>query len=138
MNRDALDRLVEIGELKIEPPSKKEFDGLVLSGRRRLKDAQNDSLSWESRFDLAYNSAHAFALAALRWHRYRSESRYLVFQCLKHTLDLSNKEWRVLDHAHKKRNQVEYEGKVDIDAALVEALLRVILVVEERVVSLSR
>ena len=41
-----------------------------------------DSLSLDSRFDLAYNAAHAFSLAALRWHGYRSEHRYTVFQCL--------------------------------------------------------
>ena len=27
---------------------------------------------------------------------YRSESRYIVFQCLKHTLDFPNENWRVL------------------------------------------
>ena len=58
------------------------------SGLRRLDDAGRRELSLESRFDLAYNAAHALALAALRLRGYRSESRYLVFQCLQHTLDL--------------------------------------------------
>ena len=39
----------------------------------------------ESRFDLAYNPSHALALANLRWHGYRSDIRYIVFQCLQHT-----------------------------------------------------
>lgn len=51
-------------------------------GRVRLKDAANATLGLESRFDLAYNAAHALSLAALRWHGYRSENRYLVFQTL--------------------------------------------------------
>jgi hypothetical protein len=64
----------------------------------------------EGRFDLAYNAAHALALAALRWHGYRSERRYIVFQCLTHTLNLSPEQWRVLDQAHRKRNVAEYEA----------------------------
>ena len=38
----------------------------------RLKDAGNAALALESRFDLAYNTAHALCLAALRWHVLRS------------------------------------------------------------------
>jgi len=41
-----------------------EFDGLLRSGRVRLRDAGNGSLGLESRFHLAYNPAHALALAA--------------------------------------------------------------------------
>lgn len=121
----ALDNLVRTRSLKAEPGRQVEVDGLIRSGRARLRDAGNESLSPESRFDLAYNAAHALALAALRWHGYRSENRYLVFQCLEHTVDLPNEQWRVLDLAHRKRNLAEYEGHVDVDGALLEALLRV-------------
>ncbi|HEX4583197.1 MAG TPA: hypothetical protein VH183_00090 [Burkholderiaceae bacterium] len=120
-----LENLVRIHRLKAERASLGEFQGLVRSGLARLKDAQSPSLSPESRFDLAYNAAHALALAALRWHGYRSESRYLVFQCLEHTLKLPKEQWRVLDQAHRKRNLVEYEGEVEIDDQLLMALLRV-------------
>ena len=47
---------------KAEPPDEKEFAGLVHSGRARLKDAENKTLALESRFDLAYNAAHALCL----------------------------------------------------------------------------
>ncbi len=56
---------------------------------------------------------------------YRAENRYLVFQCLRHTLDLPNEQWRVLDRAHRIRNLAEYEGAMDADEATVEALVRV-------------
>jgi hypothetical protein len=56
---------VKIGKLKKEAVSRAEFDGLVESGRTRLADAQRPVLALESRFDLAYNAAHALALAAL-------------------------------------------------------------------------
>lgn len=138
MTIENLEKLARIDNgLKKEPPAAKEFAGLVQSGQRRLKDAQNASLSLESRFDLAYNAAHALALAALRWHGFRSENRYLVFQCLQHTLGLSNVQWRVLDQAHRKRNLAEYEGHMDVDDTLVDAMIRVTLDVEKQVLQLA-
>jgi hypothetical protein len=90
-------------------------------------------LSRESRFDLAYNAAHAFSLAALRWHGYRSENRYLVFQCLTHTINLPASQWRILDNAHRKRNLAEYEGDIDIEETLLAALIEVTNEVAKRV-----
>lgn len=129
----ALDNLVRVGQLKKEPPSRAEFDGLLRSGSARLRDAANESLSIYGRFDLAYNAAHALSLAALRAHGYRSENRYLVFQCLEHTLGLPNEQWRVLDHAHRKRNVAEYTGDAEVEAAMLESLLRVAGELESRV-----
>lgn len=137
MTSSPLDNLVRIGKLKAEPPAQAEFDGLVRSGLVRLRDAENAALSLESRFDLAYNAAHALSLAALRWRGFRSENRYLVFQCLTHTLALEAAQWRVLDQAHNKRNLAEYEGDLDVDDALVEALIRVAQTVAERVSTLG-
>lgn len=137
MTSSPLDNLVKIGKLKAEPPAQAEFEGLVRSGLMRLRDAENAGLFLESRFDLAYNAAHALSLAALRWHGYRSENRYLVFQCLEHTLALETAQWRVLDQAHNKRNLAEYEGDLDVDDALVEALIRVAQTVAERVQALG-
>lgn len=79
MSLPQLDNLVRIRQLKAEPGTHTEVDGLVRSGHARLKDTQTPGLSLDSRFDLAYNAAHAFSLAALRWHGYRSENRYIVF-----------------------------------------------------------
>lgn len=138
MTSSALDNLVRIGQLKVERASQAELDGLIRSGRVRLRDAENPGLALESRFDLAYNAAHALALAALRWHGYRSESRYAVFQSLSHTLALEPSDWRILDQAHRKRNLAEYEGEIDVDQALLEALLRVARKVAERVAALGR
>ena len=137
MTSSPLDNLVRIGKLKAEPPAQAEFDGLVRSGLVRLRDAENAGLSLESRFDLAYNAAHALSLAALRWHGYRSENRYLVFQSLTHTLALEAAQWRVLDQAHNKRNLAEYEGDLDVDDGLVEALIRTARTVAERVAALG-
>ena len=128
-----LDNLVAIGKLKQEPPADAELSGLISSGSARLADARNESLSFESRFDLAYNAAHSLALAALRFHGYRSESRYLVFQALQQTVELPAAQWRVLDKAHGQRNRAEYEGYLDKDEQLLVAVLRTAEELEKRV-----
>jgi hypothetical protein len=133
-----LDNLVSIGKLKAEPPADVELDGMLESGAARITDAERTELSFESRFDLAYNAAHSFALAALRFHGYRSESRYLVFQALQNTVGLSAAEWRVLDKAHTVRNRAEYEGHLDQDTKLLASLIKIAREVEKRVVALRK
>lgn len=123
MTLPELDNLVRIGKLKREPPSRREFDGLLRSGAARLADAANPDLALESRFDLAYNAAHALALAALRRLGYRSQNRYLVFQALAHTASLPTSIWRVLTKCHERRNLAEYEGLLEVDERLVADLI---------------
>jgi hypothetical protein len=124
MSLRELDSLVAIGTLKAESCDQQEFDGLLDSGRKRLLDARNESLAPESRFDLAYNAAHALSLAALRWHGYRPDrQRYVVFQTLIHTLGTKLEIGRVLDKCHRQRNLVEYEGFFDVDKQLLADLL---------------
>ncbi|MDE0037301.1 MAG: hypothetical protein OXU77_07020 [Gammaproteobacteria bacterium] len=136
MSHPPLDNLARIGRLHVESPDEAEVRGLLRSGVRRLEDAARGELSLESRFDLAYNAAHALAMAALRYQGYRCQSRYLVFQCLQHTLGLPAEQWRVLDQAHRKRNLAEYEGEMDVDEQLAAALLRVGREVRRRVVAM--
>ncbi len=95
------------------------------------------SLSLESQFDLAYGAAHAFCLAALRWHGYRSGHRYIVFQVLPHTLRVGPEVWRVLAKCHDVRNKAEYEGDIAIDRRLVEDLLVACQAVATRVDALA-
>lgn len=81
MTLENLDNLVKIGKLKKEPPDQKEFDGMLNSAKRRLQDSKIEALSVDGRFLSAYGASHTLALAALRWHGYRSDNRYIVFQC---------------------------------------------------------
>ncbi|MFQ6006273.1 MAG: hypothetical protein ACE5OQ_12300 [Woeseia sp.] len=138
MTHEKLDNLAKFGKLKAEDPSGTEVAGLIRSGLARLEDAKNRALNLESRFDLAYNAAHALSLAALRVQGYRSESRYLVFQCLQYTLELRNEQCRVLDQAHRKRNIAEYEGNLDVDEQLVDAVIRITGEVALRLEKLER
>lgn len=138
MSHPELDNLARIGQLKIQVGTATEIHGLLKSGLSRLRDAGREDLGDDSRFDLAYNAAHALALAALRHYGFRSESRYLVFQCLVHTVGLSNAQWRVLDQAHRKRNLAEYEGEVEVSSELLIALLRVAKELSHRVETLIK
>lgn len=121
----ALENLVKIGQLKAEPADARESIGLLQSAIDRLRDAHNTGLSLASRFDLAYNATHALALWALRQQGYRSDKRYLVFQCLSHTLNLEASKVRMLDICHNRRNLAEYEGFLDINEALLLELIAI-------------
>lgn len=121
---EQLENLVRTGGLKAEPPDANESAGLLRSAVDRLKDAHNSALSFASRFDLAYNSAHALALYALRQMGYRSDKRYLVFQCLTYTADVSKTQIRIFVLCHERRNLAEYEGYLDVDEKLLAELLQ--------------
>lgn len=137
MTLEKLDNLVKIKKLKVESPDQNEFDGMVASAKRRLQDAQVEVLSEDSRFSLAYGAAHALSLAAMRWHGYRSDNRYLVFQCLEQTVGLENAKWRVLDKCHQQRNLAEYEGNLEITPQLLQELILITKELLEKVESLG-
>jgi len=131
-----LENLVKTDKLKREPPDHAEFQGLLKSAGTRLKDARNESNSAESRFDLAYSASHALSLAALRWHGYRPDNRYIVFQCLEHTLQIPPEKWRTLAECHRRRNMAEYEGVFEADEQLVRNLIEVTEFVRQAVANL--
>ena len=122
MSLQALDNLVRVGQLKVEPRNDAEIKRLLVMARTRLGDSKQLNVSPEGRFISAYNAAHAAALAALRWHGYRSENRFAVFQCLTHTLNWPAHRWRVLDAAHQKRNLAEYEGMLEVEESAIAEL----------------
>jgi len=109
--------------LREEAPDAREFTGPKHAGLTRLADAENKANSMESRFDLAYNAAHALSLAALRRAGYRATNRYIVFQTLAHTLGVGPEVWRVLAKCHDVRNRGEYEGDLYVDERLLADLI---------------
>ena len=134
---DALEKLASTGLLKHEPPGREEIAGLLHTAAVRLEDARKTTNAPESRFDLAYNAAHAFALAALRIHGYRTDKRYIVFQALPHTLGVDTATWRLLDRCHRERNATEYEGIGSIDEKLLMGLIEATLDLLTRVRALA-
>lgn len=123
MAADALANLARIGQLKVEATNHAEVRRMLTLARTRLADAQLAKVSVDGRFASIYGAGHAAALAALRWHGYRSDNRYTVFQCLAHTLGWPAYRWRVLDAAHQKRNLAEYEGYLDIEESMVREMI---------------
>jgi hypothetical protein len=124
-SQERFQNLLKIGKLKAEPPAQGEFNGLVTAAENRLRDAENTTLSPDSRFSLAYDAVHSLALAALRWHGFRSEHRNTVFQVLGDTLSLSTAKWRFLENCHQKRNNVLYDGDIIEDEPLISELILV-------------
>jgi hypothetical protein len=118
-----LENLVRVGQVKSEPSAQSEFDGLLRAGSTAMADARNEALAPQSRFALAYNAAHAFALAGVRWHGYRSHNRYIVFQAVPHTVGLGAQITRVLSKAHQLRKLAEYEGHFDVDSEFLTDLM---------------
>jgi hypothetical protein len=109
--------------LAAERPDAREFAGLKRSALMRLKDAEKPVNCLESRFDLAYNAAHALSLAALRWHGYRPSKRQIVFQVLPHTLGLGPEVCSVLLKCHDIRDVGEYQGDFEVDERIVVELI---------------
>lgn len=126
MSNTALENLAKIGQLKVESTSALDIERLLDMARKHLDDAKRESNSIEGRFISAYSVGHAAGLAALRWHGYRSENRYLVFQTLQHTVGWTAMQWRQLDSAHNKRNLAEYEGYLDVEPSYVQGLIVVV------------
>ena len=74
MSIEQLDNLVKTRNLKREAPDQKQVDGMVESAKNRITDLQAEGLSQQGQFLSAYGAAHLLALAALRWHGYRSQA----------------------------------------------------------------
>ena len=126
MAADALTNLARIGQLKVEARNPAEVLRMLKQAKTRLADAQLAHVSVDGRFASSYGAGHAAALAALRWHGYRSENRFMVFQCLPHTLGWPPHRRRVLDAAHQKRNLAEDEGYLDVEESLVRELIALV------------
>ncbi|NQE47825.1 hypothetical protein [Herbaspirillum rubrisubalbicans] len=124
MGRNELENLVRLGQLKLEPSAQSEIDTHLQSGRDRLRDACSPDLSLSGRFLLGYSAAYAFSLAALRRQGFRPASRYVVFQCLPHTLAVGPEIWRLLAKAHDVRNGFEYDGSDEVTEDLGSQVIR--------------
>lgn len=123
----SLANLARAKQLNAEPASAKQIGRLLDSAERQLADSRNASLAATSRFMLAYNAAHALALAALRAAGYRPSSaghRKIVFQVLEATAGAPPELWRALDRYHDRRNASEYEGAPPASAVEAEDIVK--------------
>jgi hypothetical protein len=122
-----LENLARAKQLNAEPASAKQISRLLESAETQLHDSRNASLGAPSRFMLAYNAAHALALAALRAAGYRPSSaghRKIIFQVLDATADAPPELWRAIDRYHDRRNASEYEGAPPATAVEAEDMVK--------------
>jgi len=126
-SRSNLENLARAKQLNAEAPSAEQIGRLLASAEAQLRDSGNAALAAASRFMLAYNAAHALALAALRAAGYRPSSaghRKIVFQVLDATAGAPPELWRALDRYHDRRNASEYEGAPPTSTVEAEDLIR--------------
>lgn len=133
----ALKNLVDTGQLVPEPTSIEEISAFLMRAEQQLVDARTSGLSAASRFSLAYDAAHAFALAALRAHGYRPGRglghRMVVFSTLVHTVASPAAECASLVRYHTKRNSSEYAGLVNASEADARDLVELASTLRNRV-----
>jgi hypothetical protein len=53
------------------------------------------------------------------------DKRYLVFQCLAHTTELTRVQIRLLSKCHEKRNLDLYQGQFEVDNQLFSELIEI-------------
>ena len=94
-----------------------------------MQDAKLNSISNESRFDLAYKAIMQLANAALQAKGYRVLTskpghHQLMLQALPLTVGLDKSNLILLDQLRKQRNAIDYSGDIVSDTLTVEVIER--------------
>lgn len=100
---------------------------LIEAAKSSLQDAKLNSISNESRFDLAYKAIMQLANAALQAQGYRVLTskpghHQLMIQALPLTVGLDKASVILLDQLRKQRNAIDYAGDVVSDALKAEVI----------------
>lgn len=100
---------------------------LLEASQSSLQDAKLNSLSNESRFDLAYKAIMQLANAALQAKGYRVLTskpghHQLMIQALPLTVGLDNTTVILLDQLRKQRNAIDYSGDIVSDTLTSEVI----------------
>jgi hypothetical protein len=108
-----LENLIGRG-LQREPASSEEVRRFLAKIATRLADAQNDAISLDSRFDLAYEALLQIGLVALRANNLRPDSRgghhILALQTLNTSIGYPREKLRLLDEYRRQRATGLYDG----------------------------
>ena len=125
-----LENLIGKG-LQQEPASPEELRRFLNKIATKLADAQSETLSLDSRFDLAYEALLQIGLAALRANGYRPDSRgghhLLALQTLNTTIGYPREKLSLLDEFRRQRATGLYDGSFDPSKAEVQAILTTVI-----------
>jgi hypothetical protein len=121
-----LENLVGKG-LQKEAPIQEEIQRLLAKAETRLADAANETISRESRFDLAYEALLQLAICALRANGYRPDSRgghhVIALQGLAKSIGYPKEKIRLMDEFRRQRAIGLYDGSFDPSETELKALL---------------
>jgi hypothetical protein len=125
-----LENLIGKG-LQREPASAEEVRRFLAKITTRLADAQNDAISLDSRFDLAYEALLQIGLVALRANNLRPDSRgghhILALQTLNTSIGYPREKLRLLDEYRRQRATGLYDGSFVPTQAEFNELLATVL-----------
>lgn len=124
----SLKGLLKIGQIKRHPLDRTEIEAMLAAAARNLKDAENVTISTETRFDCAYKTVMQCALAAMMANGYRPSTnvpghQMTMIQALPHTIGLAAPRMVVLDALRRKRNLNDYLGS-NLDEESAQACMR--------------
>lgn len=121
-----LENLIGKG-LQREPASQVEIARFCVKIDTKLTDAQNMTLSLDTRFDVAYEALLQIGFAALRANGYRPDSRgghhVLALQTLATSIGYPQERIRLLDEYRRQRGLGLYDGSFEPSAVEVAALI---------------
>lgn len=108
-----LENLIGKG-LEREPASRGEITRLLNKIATKLADAKVESISLETRFDIAYEALLQIGIVALRCHNLRPNSRgghhVIALQSLPLTIGYPRENVRLLEEFRKQRTAGLYDG----------------------------
>ena len=121
----SLENLLRIGKLKPHVAERVEIARLLAAAERALKDAENATLSGDSRLDIAYRAIVQVALAAMLANNFRPSTgepghHQVLIQALPKTMGLRPERLPVLEAYRAARNQSDYRG-LPVSDAVAEA-----------------
>ena len=123
----SLQNLLKIGKLAEHRTNADQVNRLLSSADRSLDDARNETISLESRLDIAYRSIMQASMVALWANGCRPAKNApghhaTMIQSLTHSIGLDSDLMAVLDTFRVKRNAIDYTGE-DVDNGSVDACI---------------
>ena len=113
--------------LQQEPTDSAEIARFLAKIDSKLADCLSNSISIDTRFDIAYEALLQCGLAALRAHGLRPDSRgghhVMALQTLPTTIGFPKEKIRILDEFRKQRAAGLYDGSFNPSEAELHALL---------------
>lgn len=124
----SLQNLLKIGQLDEHETNREQVRRMLDSAKRNISDAQQRSISPETRFDAAYRAVTQLCMAALWANGFRPAKskpghHQVLIQSLVHSIDLPRDDTILLDTFRVKRNAIDYTGD-EVDETSVDECIK--------------